>query len=349
MQLKLVVIILIFSITSYSYSQEIRSYDLEKQAEHARLKKYDSTYRVNYFENIMLKLYSTTNINRFSIQSLDGASQYELEPIGEYFFGLSFDYKWLALAVSFTPEFMVRANDEGFSNDASSVSISLNFYYSDRWRQEFRYTNVQSFRNNSTNELSALLDFSNTELNLIMGRTFFVVNPNFSYRAYYAQTERQLKSAGSWVPRLVYSYAHLQPNLPLTGTQLDSIHRIESFDIVAQVGYMYTFVTNQKWYATLGLHAGLGYNFTDYTTVNSNDFKLDSGFFALESDFALGYNAYRWFFGINGNWRNFNNNNNDANSTVSDFIFLGIHFGYRFNDNKPMRKFFGWFEDHLGF
>ena len=29
--------------------------------------------------------------------------------------------------------------------------------------------------------------------------------------------------------------------------------------------------------------------------------------------------------------------------------FFNLYFGYRFNDNKPMRKFFGWFEDTFGF
>ena len=64
---------------------------------------------------------------------------------------------------------------------------------------------------------------------------------------------------------------------------------------------------------------------------------------------AIGYNDYRWFFGTSLNYRNNNytNNQEDEFNNLSDYFKL--YLGYRFNDNKPMRKFFGWFEDQFGF
>ena len=44
-----------------------------------------------------------------------------------------------------------------------------------------------------------------------------------------------------------------------------------------------------------------------------------------------------------------NNLNNENNQISRDSEYFQVHLGYRLNDNKPMRKFFGWFEDHLGF
>lgn len=349
MLFKNITFIILLFCSGLTYSQNIRTYDIEKQAEHARLKKYDSTYRVNYFENIIIKVFSTTNINRLRIQSFGGQENFNLEPQGEYFLGLSLDYKWFGVSLSYTPEFLIRENDRGLSNDAKSISASLNFFYSDRWRQEFKYTYIKSFSNNSDSNLTSSADFSNTQLNLFRGSTFFIANPNFSYRSYYAQLERQLKSTGSLIPRLMYSYAYTKPNIIFDNPQSVVIDKIESFDIIAQIGYMYTFVVNKKWYATLGLHGGVGYNYSKYHLMDTDDTSFNSNYLTIETDAAIGYNSYRWFFGLNGNLRNFNDNNNDSNNSVADFVFLGIHFGYRFNDNKPMRKFFGWFEDHLGF
>ena len=40
--------------------------------------------------------------------------------------------------------------------------------------------------------------------------------------------------------------------------------------------------------------------------------------------------------------------NNENDQVNRDSSYIKVHFGYRFNDNKPMRKFFGWFEKTLG-
>ena len=57
------------SLVLWSYGQEMRPYDLEMQAKHAENKGYDPTYRVNYFENIIIRATYTTNIN--NLQFLD--------------------------------------------------------------------------------------------------------------------------------------------------------------------------------------------------------------------------------------------------------------------------------------
>ena len=83
--------------------------------------------------------------------------------------------------------------------------------------------------------------------------------------------------------------------------------------------------------------------------MNGKDLTFSNTIFAVEPEFGIGYNNYRWFYGISGNWRNFNHTNNEAGQFNRNQSYFMMHFGYRFNDNKPMRQFFGWFEEHLGF
>ncbi len=97
------------------------------------------------------------------------------------------------------------------------------------------------------------------------------------------------------------------------------------------------------------MHPGIGYNNAYYNKKDATNERFKSVVFAFDSELSLGYNSYRWFYGISGNWRNYNNINNENGQISRDSNYFMVHLGFRLNDNKPMRKFFGWFEDHLGF
>lgn len=329
--------------------QNIKPYDIEMQAKHAELKGYDPEYRVNYFENIILKTFIDSDVASFQYRTLSGDNEFNIVPAAEYLMGISLDYKWIAVGVSFSPKFLESSDFSDLSN-SESIKVEINFFYSDQWRQELSYTYLNGFlnKNEQSSSLSGLRVLDNTSLSIFHGSTFYIANNNFSFRSHYAQTERQLKSAGSFIPKLTYSYSITDPNISSPELDIETL-KLKSIDIIGQVGYLYTFVTNQKWYATIGLHPGLGYNSAKYNLRDESDRLFSNTLFALDGELALGYNDYRWFFGLTGSWRNYNRLNNENQQISRDSEYFEVHFGYRFNDNKPMRKFFGWFEDHLGF
>lgn len=348
LNVNLITFLLVFLWFYHLKGQPMRDYDKEMQEKHAKIKGYDPQYRVNYFENIILKSFITSNESNFQFRSLANNEVIDLIPAGQYLLGLSLDYKWIAVEASFSPDFL--QSNVVQNSTATSYSVSLNFFYSDQWRQELRLLYNQGFVNRNHDSNSLIIDqnlLNSTTLTMLQGSTFYIANNNFSYRAHYAQTERQLKSTGSFIPTLRYAYSVINPNLPpqSTGNATD----FESVDITAQLGYLHTFVTSQKWYLTLGVFAGLGYNYAAYEVTNGNNLTFNNTIFAVEPEFGMGYNDYRWFFGFSGNWRNFNHTNNEAGQFSRQQAYFLMHFGYRFNDNKPMRQFFGWFEEHLGF
>ena len=264
--------------------------------------------------------------------------------------GLSLDYKWIAIGFAFTPKFLLNKQDLQELNDSKAFAMSLNFFFSDRWRQELKYNYYQGFFSSTSTAGDDLdIQLKNTVLQSIEGSTYFIVNRNYSFRAHYAQTERQLKSAGSLIPRLIFNYSVTETNFTDV-PEVEEIDLINSFDLIAQVGYLYTFVYNKKWFATVGVHPGIGYNYSQYKYGDNNLSKelFNNLTFAIESELNIGYNSYRWFFGTSYKLKNYNYSNSDIDEFKRNSGSFNIYLGYRFNDNKPMRKLFDWFEDKLG-
>lgn len=346
--MKLKLILIIFNVHfCFTYSQNIRPYDLEKQAEHAENKGYDPSYRVNYFENIIIRSYLNSDVASFQFRALSDDTEYNIVPAAEYLMGVSLDYKWIAIGVSFSPDFLKNNDFKGANNE--SLKLEINFFYSDQLRQELSVSYLKGFLNTNNNASNTDLQLlNNTTLTTFQGSTFYIANKNFSFRAHYAQTERQLRSAGSLIPKLTYAYTITEPNITSDLLEIETL-KLNSIDIIGQIGYMYTFVARQKWYATIGIHPGIGYNYAEYNLKDQSDLLFNNLTFAIENELSIGYSNYRWFFGLSGNWRNYNMINNEKDQFNRDSEYFQVHLGYRFNDNKHMRKFFGWFEDHLGF
>ena len=223
-----------------SEAQIIEGYDLEEQAEHAKEKGYDPNYRVNYFENIILRTNFTSDVPRIEVANGITNKTYDIRPAAAYQIGFSVDYKWFAVSFGFTPSFLLTSKDQAELNKSKSYTASLNFFFSDRWRQELKYSYFKGF---FSDDIEA--GFSSTELQGFEGSTYFIINPDFSFRAHYAQTERQLKSAGSIIPRLNYTFSKMLPNI-VNSINTEPIDALTSLDIIAQVGYMHTFVIKKN-------------------------------------------------------------------------------------------------------
>ncbi len=86
------------------HGQKIKPYDLEIQARHAEIKGYDPSFRVNYFENIILKTELTSDVANLQFISGRTGEVLDLKPAAQYQLGYSFDYKWVALSLYYTPK-----------------------------------------------------------------------------------------------------------------------------------------------------------------------------------------------------------------------------------------------------
>jgi hypothetical protein len=342
-------VLMLLLINCQLAAQNLDEYYLSIQKRHAEAFDYNPEYRVNYIENIAIKTLYYSDIAVYQFRSLDTGTNIELNPVAESLIGFSMDYKWFGLTLSFAPDFLLSSEDQNLVKNSRSLKIDLTGFYSDQWGQSLTILFNKGFNVDFSTDLSPeeIKALQNTEFQYYGGSTFFIVNQNFSYRANFNQTERQLKSAGSFLPRLTYAYSVTKPDLTAVNTDLLA-KKIRSFDLIADLGYYYNFVLHKKWYLTLGAQPGVGFNYTNYEVVDSPSEAFASINFAFNGEAGLGYNSYRWFFGLTGNWRNYNNTNNENDQINRDSAYFLLHLGYRFNDNKPMRKAFGWVEQTLG-
>ncbi|WP_395076719.1 DUF4421 family protein [Flavobacterium sp.] len=323
----------------------------EDEIIHAKTQGYNPEYRLNYFNKMIFQIDLNSDIDIYNIPKLNYTDNIESAFIPNNIIKtkFSFDYKFLGLFISVSPDFLSGNNVDSPYGKTKILDLSFKFFYTDRLRQEVVFKSIKGFYLDDPEKEDPIEVFNDMEINTIGGKTFYIINRNFSYRAFESLTERQIKSDGSFIPSIAYYQNRLNVNkVNNSETYLSSI---KSLDVFVQLGYMHNFVIYKKWFSTLGAHPGVGFNNSIDSFVNPADNsniqnKTANINFVLESNFAVGYNNKNFFTGIRTNYRNldFDSRTEIASTKLS----FGVFAGYRFDENKTVKKGFEYIEKHLG-
>ncbi|UQD57683.1 DUF4421 family protein [Flavobacterium sp. K5-23] len=341
MKLKVVFIVLLFCNLLSAQEGELL---------HAERHKYNPLYRANYFNKMIFKVDLNSDIDNFYVANLNSTenSQSSFIPNQRLKLRLSFDYKFLGVFLSTSPSFLPGNNRDSDKGKTKTLDLSFKFFYSDRLRQEIDFKKTKGFYLANPLKPSSVDIYPDLQINTIGGRTFYILNNNFSYRAFENMTERQLVSAGSLIPSLSYYFNNLITSEYNTGKK--NLLQIHSFDSLLQLGYMYNFVLGKKWYATVGWHPGIGYNasksfFND--KEKEADFEIKSTNFNFNFDFniSLGYNNKNLFSGVKFNYRDYEYNNQRTAELINSKAHFELFIGYRFKTVKSVEKVFESVED----
>ena len=342
--MKIFSLIFIFSIL-HLHAQD------EDEIIHAKTQGYNPEYRLNYFNKMIFQIDINSDIDIYNIPKLNYTGNIESAFIPNNIIKtkFSFDYKFLGLFISVSPDFLSGNYADSPYGKTKILDLSFKFFYTDRLRQEVVFKSIKGFYLDDPEKEDPIEIFNDMEINTLGGKTFYIVNRNFSYRAFESLTERQIKSDGSFIPSIAYYQNKLNVNkVNNSETYLSSI---KSLDVFVQLGYMHNFVIYKKWFSTLGAHPGVGFNHAMDLFVNPTDNsnirnKTDNVNFVLEANFAIGYNNKNFFTGIRTNYRNldFDGRTEIASTKLS----FGVFAGYRFDENKTIKKGFEYIEKHLG-
>lgn len=309
-------------------------------------KKEPNIYYRSVLDYINIKLDLDSNNERFDLTGPN--FEYDIRPNVSTTSRLSVNYLFLSASVTYIPKFFPGNNDNDLKGKTKGVGFGLNLNF-DHWIQELKYSKVKGFYLANSNEYvspwiegtTPYVQFPDLKVISFRGSTGYKFNPNFSLKAISSQTEIQLKSAGSFIPGLLYSYYIIDNQSDSENQQ--SSQRSKSFEILANIGYYYTFVLHKSWYTSVGISPSAGINYTDLLTrfpdeqIKTN---YSSGVFRINGKGGLGYNAERLFGGAEITaYKSFRDNNDPTINVATTNIAFQVFIGYRFKSPEKVRTF----------
>ena len=302
----------------------------------AQEKSIDSTYEKDsdfirtYLNRITARTFFVNTSNSFVINSRFDEEKFELTPNKQDRVGASVSFRFVTLSYSISPNFLSENAD---NEDSRLFNLDLRFYFG-KWMQTFDVFSQKGFYIGYGNIKPYFPDIRTVKIG---GSTSYIFNENFSFRAIATQDEQQLKSAGSFIPRVYYFYTKYRIQ---SGNIDDKLH---SYDLAFAPAYFYNFVPFENFLLSVGASAGIGLNHSI-----SSDETLTSFLTELNFRSAVTYNISNFYFGGHYSYLILNHNT-DRYSYVKDHIpYLQLFIGYRFRAPKQWVKLADSLEEKVG-
>jgi hypothetical protein len=169
--------------------------------------------------------------------------------------------------------------------------------------------------------------------------TSYLFNPKFSLKSITSFTEWQKKSAGSFIPSLLYSYNQIRSQTD------DTQGRQKEYDLRLAAGYYYNFIIWKRFYIAPYLSPSIGVKFlNDKSTDSGVESVTKKNYFTrnLDGGIKIGFNSDRVLFGASLVFNDSSYNEDKATVISNNKGFGLLYFGYRFDApnfiKKPVEK-----------
>lgn len=290
----------------------------------------------HYDSSLMFKLSLNDDIKNFLVHNNITT---DLRPNDKNSLKLSASYRWLALSYSNAPKFIPGNDDDTLKGKTKATAFAFNFNFT-HWIQAIAYNKVKGYYLENTadfepgwNKGDAYIQFPDLVYTGFSGQTAYKLNENFSFNALSTQTERQLKSAGTLMPALLYNYYIVDDKTKLTGQ--NSSQKSNNFELLLGAGYFYTYVFKKEFYISAGVLPAAGFITTKLLTrtpAGEETTHYTNAIFRADGACALGYNGKRFFAGTQLMISDEAYNQDKTISLiVSDRLTYQVFLGYRFN------------------
>ncbi|MGY5353282.1 DUF4421 family protein [Wenyingzhuangia sp. IMCC45467] len=306
----------------------------------------DTTYIKDLNKKISLKLTTSNKSESFSVKSPQ--QKYELAPNTEYITKLGFNYRFISFSLKLPTEFITDSYYNDRKGATKIFSFDINFF-TEHWHhylsinktKGYYITNTEDFINNWDPKTDDYIQFPELVYTAFSGISSYVLNPNFSLKFITNQNEKQLKSAGSFIPTITYKYYSIDNKEALTTT--NSTQKSKILEIVPEIGYYYTHVLNQNFYFSGGITSGAGYKNTQLLTrYMSNSIRSKNHNIILQAgaELTIGYDDEYFFSGLKlANTWNQEIMKNSNTTNLHNEVFFRFFIGYRFNAPKKIDTF----------
>lgn len=252
---------------------------------------------------VTLKITQSTDLETIGVTTPGLAIS--LSPNAESATRIGFSYRFISFGIRFVPKFLDGNDDDALKGRTRSKGFNVGFNFR-HWLQDLSWNRTRGYYLENTKDFlpdwtadSPYVQFPDLVVTQYEGSTAYNFNPNFSVNAILTQSERQLKSAGSFIPVLYYRY-YINENktAPAPG---GSTQKGRNLEVLLGAGYHYNFVWKEKFYLALGLTPAAGYTFSRVTSryeTYSQSENQRNFMFRLDARAGIGYNSKRFFTGI---------------------------------------------------
>ena len=291
-----------------------------------------STYIKAFQDKISTRISLINTSNSFYIYDKNNEEHFKLEPNKTNYLGFSVLFRSLEIDYGFSPNFLSANKD---NKDSRLFTLNFRMFYN-QWMQTIDFYNQKGFYikdNSNTFELPGVKTLK------IGGSTSYIFNKNFSFRAIGFQNEWQLKSAGSFIPRLYYYYTKYK-------LEEDEIsEKAYTYNIAIAPSYYYNLVVTKNLLFSLGGSAGIGVNHSN----NLGSENITSALYEFTGRAVLSYNSDSFFGGINSNIIILKQNADKTTRLDDEITYLEFYIGYRFKAPKKWINFADKFNEKYGF
>lgn len=316
----------------------------------------DSNYVASYYHRLVLSSYISGRAYDIEIKQtfypgIDSTSLMRYTAQGNTSWGFGIDWDKISFAYGVKlPSTESDVARKGRSK-TRNYALSLN---AKKWRLEGSYRDYSGFFDNQTPNFDTSFadttpyyqdpDLRTREFRL-KGIYFRNKKKRFSYAAAYSNTQRQLKSAGSFIwegniyrETVSSSRSIIDPliNDTIYG-QYNDINKLKIFGITMGPGFSYNLVILKRLFVNATLAYGFGLQIRHTYALDGNPDIVDAKFNWNTSDgrFSVGYNGKNFFiygFGT-GDWTIYQISKIHFQKKLG---YAGIKLGYRFKfkDNK---------------
>ncbi|ACU59550.1 hypothetical protein Cpin_2055 [Chitinophaga pinensis DSM 2588] len=258
----------------------------------------DSLWIQRFDDQIITKL---AIINTAEILAVEGDNfKNVLKPNPSEIFRAYFNYRFLSFYVSHTPHFLPGNNDDDIKGRTSGIGLGTSFNFRN-WFTDIFYSHTNGYY------LSNIKDYRpdwqpgdpyfllpDLTVNSLSGSIGYNTNPHLSLQSTVSQTERQIRSAGAFLPKISYRYYTI--NSPgITFSQ-----KSRNIQALIGAGYQYTFVLRKAFYVTGSFTPSFGYIFYRLQTQNGADYGVSHArgpIYQWDALLGTGYSGNRFFAG----------------------------------------------------
>jgi hypothetical protein len=298
----------------------------------------------SYSNRLSIYTYGISKFNNFELSAANEDHSLRYNTNEKMNLGLGFNYKWLGLGISYNPNFL--NTDQDLYGTTKSLDMQVDIFSkkilytaSLLSYQGYYWQNPDDFFHNWNTSDSVQIRPDIHTITIGFTGIYAFNHDKFSFRAAFQNTERQTKSAGSWLVAGKISVYTISADSSLVPTVLQELYPnvkelggLSAVNLGGAGGYSYSYVLGEYFYFNAALLLGLniqtistldlsGVNIGNISKISTNThFRL-----------AIGCNKPKVFYGFAATIDSYSIRNAKDSQFVYNYGKIRFFYGRRFS------------------